>query len=206
MTENFAYTLRCQEPGFNKHTIYLLGIVNDNSIKNVLISEYDSWLLYMASHNTFNIETLNIEPAKGKYIWIETLQSGVILGKKPPREHSQFNNMVYLLEQVQFCAGNVQYLLSMAKRGELYWLNTDNIEHKLQALEKIVSRHNHEQINYIGTLRSTVMTLCSHKNQQNQPLLFSCLQPEVILLSSLCTNTNKGDEKQHQHDKHFGYN
>lgn len=168
VTENYAYTLKIKEPELSKPMVFVLGVVDITSINIIVISLYDAILLSMVREHVFKNEQAEFT---SKYIWVETLQSGVMMGKKPIKGHPKFNEMITYLEQVHFCAGDVQYLLKVAKDRKLHWLLMGNIEQKLQALEAIVTRYNSTQIGSLDTFKRIITGYFD--NQKSNCLFFS---------------------------------
>ena len=166
MSENFAYTLRTQQkPCISKPMFYVLGFATDDAAKYIIVSYLDIITLYSSFKLLFEDSTTGNK----HYIWLEAIQSGLLMGHKPDQEHTQFKNLTLLWEQVQFCAGNVQYFLNMFQQNTLFWLTTNNVENKLIMLNKIVSNHHFEQKEYIDQLnRAILASKLMHTNAQDK--------------------------------------
>ncbi len=162
MTENAAYTLRIQDPSLARPMIHVLGIATPSAMKFIILSVDDNAYLFDS------ITTLSEQVTAGHYIWLTTLQAGIDIAKTPPAGHPQHYQMLALWEQIQFCSGNVQYLVELANKKQLQWLITGNVLEKLSVLTKLVSLYNPSHREYLDSLALKINRLIS---ELSQPLL-----------------------------------
>ncbi len=164
IAENAAYTLGMQKPSLAKPIIHVLGICSPSDVKFIIISVIDNAFLYEL------ITTLSEQLTADHYIWLTTLQAGNDLVKAPSVGHRQYRQMLVLWEQIQFCAGNVQYLIELANRKQLQWLTTGNVLEKLSVLTKLVNLYNPSSREYLNSLSLKINRLTT---ELSQPLLIS---------------------------------
>lgn len=146
ITENAAYILRIQEPNLTRPIIHVLGIATPGAVKFIIVSVLDNSFLYDL------ITALGEQLAANHYIWLTTLQAGNDLVKAPLAGHPQHVQMLALWEQIQFCAGNVQYLVELANKKQLRWLTSGDVIEKLRVLAKLVNLYNPSHREYLDSL------------------------------------------------------